>query len=45
MKRNNTWMCSEPGRMHVLVSHVGAAFTVSLIAILLGTRTRRASMI
>jgi hypothetical protein len=36
------WMCSEPGAMHVLVSHAGAALAVSILALVLGTRARRA---
>jgi hypothetical protein len=36
------WMCSEPGHVHVLVSHAGAAFGVTIVAIVLGTRARTA---
>jgi hypothetical protein len=36
------WMCSEPSAMHVLVSHAGAAFAVTIVAMVLGTRARRA---
>jgi hypothetical protein len=36
------WMCSEPGAMHVLMSHAGAAFAVTIVAIVLGTRARSA---
>jgi hypothetical protein len=34
------WICADPGPMHVLVSHAGSAFAVSLLAMALGTRAR-----
>jgi hypothetical protein len=36
------WMCSEPGVVHMLTSHIGAALLVALVAGWLGARARRA---
>jgi hypothetical protein len=35
------WMCSEPGVVHMLTSHIGAALVVGLVAGWLGARARR----
>jgi hypothetical protein len=36
------WMCSAPGVVHMLTSHIGAALGVALVAVLIGSRARRA---